>query len=108
VDIATVVAEIPGVTPAFGILDAWTWSPAPGLVFAEALSPDGERLFRLNMRGSFDEQLVRAVFVFAREHSAELLSDGRPFVPVSGFVHPGSAFDTVTGVPPGGAQLSRE
>lgn len=99
-DIARAVADIPGATPAFGIPDAWMWSPAPGLVFAGALSADGEHLFRVNTRDSFDESLVRDVFVFAREHSADLLADDRPLVPLTGFASAGAPFDTVTGIRP--------
>jgi hypothetical protein len=66
VNIARAVADIPGATPVFGIPGAWTWSPAPGLVFAGALSADGEHLFRVDTRDSLDENLVRDVFVFAR------------------------------------------
>lgn len=99
-DIEQAVLGLPGAAPAFGLPNAWMWSRPPTMVLAGALSADGKRLFRVDARHSFDETLVGAVLAFAREHGAELLSDGRPFVPLSGFSCPGWDFDTVTGARP--------
>jgi hypothetical protein len=101
VDLAAALAAMPGATPIPGIADAWHWALAPGLDFAAATSSDGKHAFQLFARLSYDEELVTAVFGFAREHTGELLAAfDRPLAVAEGFRHPDPAFDLVVAVNP--------
>ncbi|WP_326754268.1 hypothetical protein OHB56_25325 [Streptomyces sp. NBC_01635] len=98
---ADVISGFPGVTVFEGVPDAWHWSPAPGLDFAAALSPDGEHLFQVNARDTYDQELVGALLVAARENSSRLLTDGVPLSTLPGFRHPGRGFEVVAAARPG-------
>ncbi|WP_327718815.1 hypothetical protein OG381_27900 [Streptomyces sp. NBC_00490] len=100
-DPAAVVAGFPGVEEFPGISDAWHWSPVQGLDFAAALSADGRHLFQVNARDTYDEDLVRALLVTARENSSRLLADGTLLGVLPGFSHPGRDFDVVAAARPG-------
>jgi hypothetical protein len=92
---------MPDATPIPGIVDAWHWALAPGLDSAAATSSDGEYVFQLHARDSYDEKLVVAALGFAREHSSELLAAfDRPLAVAEGFRSPDSAFDLVVAVSP--------
>lgn len=96
-----VVSGFRGAVALSGLPDAWHWSPAPGLDFAAALSSDGRHLFQVNARDSYDEDLVVALLIAARENSAQLLADGVLLSAVPGFRCPGREFEVVGAARPG-------
>ncbi|MZE48402.1 hypothetical protein GTY49_36825 [Streptomyces sp. SID5477] len=100
-NLSDVVSGFPGAVALPGVPDAWHWSPAPGLDFAAALSSDGEHLFQVNARDTYDQELVEAVLVAARQNSAELLADGVLMSAVPGFRCPGREFEVVGVARPG-------
>jgi hypothetical protein len=101
VDLTSMFAALPGATPFEGLADAWQSIAGPGFGTGVALSRDGERVLRCYARLSYDEDLVRAVLAFAREHGGELApTEERPLVVAEGFAPPGSLFDTVVAVGP--------
>ena len=100
-DPAVVVSGFPGVEEFPGIPDAWHWSPVQGLDFAAALSADGRHLFQVNARDTYDEGLVRALLVTARENSSRLLVDGTLLGVLPGFSHSGRGFDVLAAARPG-------
>jgi hypothetical protein len=101
VDLASTFSAMPNVTPLGDLPDAWHWGLAPGFDFAAALSEDRKYVFQCYALDSYDEDLVRAVLVFAREHGADLIAPpDRPLVVVEGFSHSGSKFDMVVAVSP--------
>ncbi|GAA5003402.1 hypothetical protein GCM10023335_19170 [Streptomyces siamensis] len=100
-DPAAVVSGFPGVEDFSGISDAWHWSPVPGLDFAAALSGDRRHLFQVNARDSYDEGLVRALLVAARENGSRLLSGDAPLTTIPGFRYPGRDFDVLAAARPG-------
>lgn len=69
-------------------------------VFSLALNQEGTRIHQVNTREFHDEDLVRAVLAFAREHHAGTGDDPRPFEVVTGFSHPGYDFDAVAAIQP--------
>lgn len=100
-DPAAVVSGFPGVEEFAGVSDAWHWSPVPGLDFAAALSADGRHLFQVNARDTYDEGLVRAILLAARENSSRLLADGVLLGTQPGFRFPGRDFEVVAAARPG-------
>ncbi|MCB5166546.1 hypothetical protein LG634_17090 [Streptomyces bambusae] len=100
VELERVVASIKGIERFPGMERAWRRSPLPIFVFSLALDADGDRIYQLNTRNSFDAGLVRAVLEFARERRVGLGEAPRPFDVVPGFSYPGYGFDVVVAVPP--------
>ncbi|MFJ6084197.1 hypothetical protein ACIQI8_22610 [Streptomyces sp. NPDC092369] len=100
-DPAAVVSGFPGVEEFAGVSDAWHWSPVPGLDFAAALSADGRHLLQVNARDTYDEGLVRATLLAARENSSRLLADGVLLGAQPGFRFPGRDFEVVAPARPG-------
>ncbi|MFF2926908.1 hypothetical protein ACFVTP_31625 [Streptomyces celluloflavus] len=99
-DLTAKLSGLPGVAPLEGIPDAWHWSPNPRFNFFAALTGDGDQLFQINVMDTCDQDLVRALLRFAREHNAEATAPGRYLIPVDGFSHPGYEFDTMATAPP--------
>jgi hypothetical protein len=92
---------MPNVTPLVSLPEAWHWSLAPGFDFAATLSEDRAYILQLYALNSYDEELIRAVLAFARDHGSELIASvERPLTAVDGFSHPGSAFDIVVAIGP--------
>ncbi|MEU6965005.1 hypothetical protein [Streptomyces chrestomyceticus] len=100
-DLTEKISGLPGAAPLDGVSDAWHWSPNPRFNFFAALTEDGKHLFQVNVMDACDQDLVRALLRFAREHSREATAPGRFLVPITGFSHPGYGFDTLASVPPG-------
>ncbi|HEU5331420.1 MAG TPA: hypothetical protein VFU73_01610 [Actinocrinis sp.] len=101
-DLAAAITAMPNAAPLAGPAQAWHWAKVPGFDFAAALSSDGKHLFQLYALDSYDEGLVTAVLVFAREHEAELIAaPDRPLALAEGFAPAGSGFDMVAAVGPG-------
>ena len=98
---ADIVSKFPGVTTFEEVPDAWHWSPAPGLDFVAALSPDGRHLFQVNARGTYDQGLVGALLTAARENSSSLLADDTLLSVLPGFQYPGRRFEVVGAARPG-------
>ncbi|MFD3994806.1 hypothetical protein [Streptomyces sp. NPDC058548] len=99
-DVEQAVREIPKVEEFPGLARAWRWSPMFRFVFSLAMNTEGTRIYQVNARDSFDEDLARAVLTFAREHRAGLGENPRPFEVVPGFSHPGCDFDAVVAIQP--------
>lgn len=93
-DLGGALAAMPDAEAVTGLPDAWHWSPNPMFHFAAALTSDKEHVLQVNARGSYDEDLVRALLSFARDRSEEILADRRPLIPLIGFRVPGHDFDT--------------
>ncbi|MFD4477472.1 hypothetical protein ACFWPU_15355 [Streptomyces sp. NPDC058471] len=100
-DPAAVVSAFPGAERMSEVPDAWHWSVAPGSHAAAVLSADGGHLFQVNSRDSYDEGLVRALLLTAREKSAELLAGDAPLRAVPGFQYEGRTFDVLAAARPG-------
>ncbi|MFE9648102.1 hypothetical protein ACFYO0_29100 [Streptomyces sp. NPDC006365] len=100
-DPAAVVSGFPGVEEFPGIPDCWRWSPAPGLDFAAALSADGQYLFQVNARDSYDEALVGAILAAAREDGSRALAGNVLLNTITGFRFPEREFDVVGVARPG-------
>ncbi|WP_328770968.1 hypothetical protein [Streptomyces sp. NBC_00286] len=104
-DIRAEVSGFRNVAPLPGLADAWHWSPALRFDFAGALSGDGERLFQLSARDSYDQELAIATLEFARGREAEMFFRNPHLSAVGGFKAPGGrCFDVVAGV---GAEVHR-
>ncbi|GIH08281.1 hypothetical protein Rhe02_63480 [Rhizocola hellebori] len=94
VDIAAAVQGFPEAAPLAGLSGAWKWS-AGRFHFALALSPEGDRAFQLNCRGTWEPDLAIAVLTFARAHSETVLA-AAPLAVVEGFASPtATPFDVV-------------
>lgn len=99
-DLGGTLSALPKAAPFPGLPDAWHWSPNPRFHFAAALTTDGAHVLQVNARDGYDEDLVRALLAFAREHDGRILPDKRPLIPLLGFEAPGRDFDTVAVVAP--------
>ncbi|MFF0207389.1 hypothetical protein ACF1FY_01405 [Streptomyces althioticus] len=100
-DVRAEVTRFAGASPLPGLVDAWHWSPAPGIDFAGALSRDGERLLQLSGRDSYDAELATRTLAFAREHEDEIFARNAFIGALEGFVAPeGTPFDAVVGIAP--------
>lgn len=101
-DLASVFAGMPQVSPLPGLPDAWHWAMAPGFDFAAGLSADREHAFQCYALDSYDEELAVAILSFARAHGAELIAPPeRPLVLVEGFAHAPYGFDAFVAIGPG-------
>lgn len=100
-DVRAEVTRFAGASLPPGLVDAWHWSPAPGIGFAGALSGDGERLLQLSGRDSYDAELATRTLAFAREHEHEIFARNAFIGALEGFVAPGGTrFDAVVGIAP--------
>lgn len=93
-DLGGTLSAMPRAEAFAGLPDAWHWSPNPRFHFAAALTEDGKHVLQVNARDTYDEDLVRALLTFARDHGADIVADQRPLFPLLGFHADGRSFDT--------------
>ncbi|WP_267244097.1 hypothetical protein [Streptomyces sp. PR69] len=98
-DIERAVLENVNVEDFPGLPMAWRWSPMPRFVFSLAMDRDGDWAYQVNSIDGFDEDLVRAVLGFAREHRLGR-GEMQSFAVASGFASDPYGFDVVAAVPP--------
>jgi hypothetical protein len=101
VDLASTFSVIAEVKPLTDLSNAWHWPVTPGWDRAMALSQDRKHLFQCFALDCYDEDLARAILLFAREHDADLIAPPeRPLVVVEGFSHPEYRFDMIVAISP--------
>ncbi|GAA2263141.1 MULTISPECIES: hypothetical protein [Kitasatospora] len=99
-NLTATLAGMPGAEQWADLPDAWHWSPNPRFNFSAVLTTDRRHLLQVIALDFHDEELVRALLAFAREHSAEILGNQHPLTAVNGFTVPGYGFDTAVAVAP--------
>ncbi|MEV4613535.1 hypothetical protein AB0K43_13175 [Kitasatospora sp. NPDC049258] len=100
-DLTATLAGMPGAEPWTDLPDAWRWAPNPRFSFSAVLTTDRRHLLQVVALDHHDEDLVRSLLAFARDHSAEALGSRRPLTVLSGFTAAGHGFDTAVVAAPG-------
>jgi hypothetical protein len=100
VDVESAISGIPGVVPIDGIEHAWKWAGGRRFTFTIALDARGGGAFQANAIDFYDEELVKALFEFARSNGAETSDIIGPQLVLAGFSHPGYSFDLAVLVRP--------
>ncbi|MDN3272531.1 hypothetical protein [Streptomyces sp. MA15] len=93
------VSRIDGIEEFPGLDRAWRWSPTPSFVFSLALDEEGDRLYQVNTLDSFNEELVREVLLFSRNHPMDPSGSGEAVTVTPGFSCEGYRFDVIAAVP---------